>query len=781
MALRLSDEGIGEAISPLIDVVMNAFGVMFIILVMYIAVFHESGRPLLQFLETTPPPIIQGQPYLYVLPLVGGSRERTVELVNGSLDRLGLRLESSSGAVHGQAQTAGRIEQGQQIREECEFEARDTGGLVARATFTFSVAPGAVPLPDTIFRITRGDGRLPPGRVGHPYEVVLGASGGVEPYRWKVAGGPLPGGLQLDRRAGRITGVPTEPGVFAFEAVAEVTPGEFHFNDKSYTWAAGEARRRYELVILEPLSPALNLPRGRVGEPYVGALAMSSRLGDEVLEWESSVPGLHFSSSDGSVTGVPESPGEFPIRFQIASAGIVVARGDARIEVLPASPPKSAGGIAIPGWIGEQIDVPIPYRGLREPVQVSVLEVLPSGLFIEEARLRGTPTTVGVSKARIRVRDPLGATVEGELHFHVHPARHPVGLPRDIVVPLVVGSPFMWRPPSVGGDSRGIWSVEGDLPAGASIADGIMTGTVTTRGEWRSRVTVGDPVTRESVARDVVFRAITPDDSPIRLVTSSVPPALVRADYEFTFAAEGGVGAPSFSLEGELPPGMSFTSNGLKGTPIREGKWSISVVVRDGFDQRDGPREFVVEVLRADDSQPELLTQTVPPAFVGVPYDFAFSVAGGVGVPKIELSGQLPAGLEFANGRIAGTADKIEEVTIQLSGADEAGRRLASKEFRLRVLRAEQEQVRVVTSGLGVARRGAPYVHELAAEGGFGRYHWRVKGEVPPGLASDRTGLRGIVSQNARVGSWPLRISARDEAGTWSPERDVAIEVVDSP
>jgi hypothetical protein len=56
---------------------------------------------------------------------------------------------------------------------------------------------------------------MPGGRVGARYSVALAGAGGVQPYRWSLAGGSLPAGLTLSR-TGRITGTPTRARTASF-------------------------------------------------------------------------------------------------------------------------------------------------------------------------------------------------------------------------------------------------------------------------------------------------------------------------------------------------------------------------------------------------------------------------------------------------------------------------------------------------------------------------------------------------------------------------------------
>jgi outer membrane autotransporter protein len=76
----------------------------------------------------------------------------------------------------------------------------------------------AVTAPSLVFGPAPGD--LPGGVVGAPYSQTVAASGGAEPYAYRVSGGELPVGLTLDGSTGAVTGVPATAGTFAFEVAA---------------------------------------------------------------------------------------------------------------------------------------------------------------------------------------------------------------------------------------------------------------------------------------------------------------------------------------------------------------------------------------------------------------------------------------------------------------------------------------------------------------------------------------------------------------------------------
>jgi hypothetical protein len=77
--------------------------------------------------------------------------------------------------------------------------ATDASGLAVSRSFAVRVTSAL-----TITTTT-----APAGRLGSPYDLRLGASGGTLPVRWSISGGSLPAGISLDARTGAITGTPT--------------------------------------------------------------------------------------------------------------------------------------------------------------------------------------------------------------------------------------------------------------------------------------------------------------------------------------------------------------------------------------------------------------------------------------------------------------------------------------------------------------------------------------------------------------------------------------------
>jgi len=81
----------------------------------------------------------------------------------------------------------------------------------AKASSTISVTPVA------IANLTVSTNSLPDASQGSSYSVGLSATGGAQPYSWKLTTGSLPAGISLDA-AGMVSGSPSKSGPFSFTA-----------------------------------------------------------------------------------------------------------------------------------------------------------------------------------------------------------------------------------------------------------------------------------------------------------------------------------------------------------------------------------------------------------------------------------------------------------------------------------------------------------------------------------------------------------------------------------
>ncbi|WP_243028611.1 putative Ig domain-containing protein [Thermus albus] len=103
---------------------------------------------------------------------------------------------------------------------------------------------------------------------------------------------------------------------------------------------------------------------------------------------------------------------------------------------------------------------------------------------------------------------------------------------------------------------------------------------------------------------------------PLRLTSTTLPPAYLGEAYTATFSAEGGVRPYAFSLEGKLPQGLAFQGGRITGTPKEKGQFPLTLTVEDGAKNSRVQRL----TLTVSDPPPPRLTLVAPPAQVEGPF-----------------------------------------------------------------------------------------------------------------------------------------------------------------
>jgi len=161
-----------------------------------------------------------GVAYAYHLAVTGGAGQYSWSVGPNGLPA-GFSL-SNGGALTGSARHAGQ--------QTVSVSVTDRDKVSATANLSMQVDPGP--------NITTS--RLPPGRVGSPYSVRLGVSGGTPPYAWSIGGGPIPGGFLLSSQ-GTFGGRPGTSGTTRVSV--------------QVTDSAGSSTTRTLSVTVRPLPP----------------------------------------------------------------------------------------------------------------------------------------------------------------------------------------------------------------------------------------------------------------------------------------------------------------------------------------------------------------------------------------------------------------------------------------------------------------------------------------------------------------------------------------------
>jgi hypothetical protein len=146
---------------------------------------------------------------------------------------------------------------------------------------------------------------------------------------------------------------------------------------------------------------------------------------------------------------------------------------------------------------------------------------------------------------------------------------------------------------------------------------------------------------------DPARRAATASQ-PLAIATSALPIARAGEPYRARLAVVGGA-APN-TWDAVLPAGLRLDASGtIAGRPERTGSFPITLRVAD----RDGRTAERVLVLHVEPAPLRAITQALPNATIGVPYEAELRVEGGVA--PLRWSGEPPAGLRLGDGVLFGT------------------------------------------------------------------------------------------------------------------------------
>ena len=133
----------------------------------------------------------------------------------------------------------------------------------------------------------------------------------------------------------------------------------------------------------------------------------------------------------------------------------------------------------------------------------------------------------------------------------------------------------------------------------------------------------------------------------LRIIRQTLPEASVNIPYSFQFGTDAAIGDVTWKLlDSQLPPGLVLnTSEGrIHGTPTGSAEsTACTLETRDESGARDTHR-FEIKVASG-----RLLTNSLPPAFVGVPYRAELKTRHLAAPLEWEMKGKLPAGLKLVS------------------------------------------------------------------------------------------------------------------------------------
>lgn len=686
---KLFASGSPEHVSPLIDVVMNGFAVMFIIVVVLLVIKQQD--PIRFLRQFSIPPAVPGESFTFTLPAEGGQGVRKFEILEGELEALNLSLDRSSGTIVGTPRVEGAsLENPTKVAFLAEV--RDEGGNSDRTRFEIELWEGKIAVPQILpVKLTHQSEALASGWLATPYEAVIGATNLHGAYTAYLApGDELPPGLEFDPVELAVRGTPQRAGSYRFTVKVETGPGAATTaTGRDLHWNGSEESRTFEIEIHGVLEHSIALPEGREGQDYFGAIVTGPRPPGSEIEVTGLPTGLSFDSTTGAISGVAEASGNFEVSYQLKTADEVLAQGGGALELLPMLPVEDLETLVAHLEEGVEGRIPIAYRGLVEPVHIETTSALPSGLKVQGNGLEGIVREAGVYPVSVTITDAKKKSISQDIQIRVTPEAQALQVPPTMTVYSEVGKPLVWAPPASGGESALEWAfVEGGAAFDSQV-EGVITTQFDKPGSTLAVVSVWDPLTKEQVQSAVTFRSVLPEESMPSFRTPGETLAALSEPFRFAPAVDGGVGVSSIRVEGELPAGMAFQENVLTGTPERLGQWPLVFVATDeaGHTVRSEPVTVKVTKDMPEQGNLKFLSRmALPPGLVGQNYDLVVAVSDAVGTLRITKgSNALPPGMEFLDGRLYGKPEKAGDYRINLTAIDGLQRK-TQQFFQLKVL-----------------------------------------------------------------------------------------------
>ncbi len=472
----------------------------------------------------------------------------------------------------------------------------------------------------------------------------FGLTGGVAPYRLNLVGGALPSGLELTNSGSFIVRA-LEPGTF---------PVQLQAVDDTNT--AVTTRCSFEVVGQPFLITTDSLPDGTVSTPYAAAFASSGGIGRIRYGLTSGgLPeGLEIDGNSGSISGTPQQNGSFTIGVGASDEARRRATKSVALRIIdgPRSFRITTGSPLSDGFVGRSYSTGFAAEGGKAPY-LWTINGLPNGLTASGDSFSGTPALAGEFTLGTEVRDSAGAVASKSFLLRIKASG--LTITTESLPDGVLGESYIPVVAADGGRPPLTWSiVSGVIPAGVSFdpASGSFGGTATTNGQFSVTLEVID-ASGATTRRGYAFEVRPPAVSRLSITTASLPNGSAGVVYSTSVGAIGGREPYSWTLNGDLPAGLSMNASGtLSGIPTAVGTSTFLVTVIDSLGLR-ASRALSIRI--ATDTAPAVSIDGLPDATtVNQNQPFTVRIASPFGVA---VSGRITLG--FVPDTIHGADDPV--------------------------------------------------------------------------------------------------------------------------
>ncbi len=466
-------------------------------------------------------------------------------------------------------------------------------------------------------------------------------AGGVPPYQLSLTGGTPPTSFVIAGTS--FTFKPVVLGAFT---------GQFRAVDKTGT----AVQRSCQFTVTgDPLAISGSLPDGAVGVGYSAGVQSSGGVG--AVSYSLAVgalpDGLELDPATGVIAGSPLKAGAFSFVLSVSDEiqrkgfgafAIRVSDANLPLTILPDSPLSDA-------VVGKRYSATFSAQGGKGPYQLD-LTGGGLGLRISESTLAGVPDQPGSLTVGVRARDADNVDIRKTYALRVLPASA-LNIVTDSLADGSLGLPYATTLAAENGTPPYRWSlVRGSLPIGIELdgLTGLLSGVASANGQFSVSAIVADAVGTTS-RKSFTFEVRPEGIAPLEITTGSLANASLGVTYGASLSARGGREPYVWSLNGDLPAGLSFSpTGGISGTPTAVGARALLVTVTDSLGLKTSR---TISILVQADSVPGLSVDGLPDTGgVSQSLPFSLRIASPFGLP---VTGRLT--LSFVPDPIHGADD----------------------------------------------------------------------------------------------------------------------------
>ncbi|WP_266076844.1 Ig domain-containing protein, partial [Brucella intermedia] len=594
---------------------------------------------------------------------------------------------------------------------------------------------------------------LPSGKVGRPFSQQISASGGKEPYEYKVWDATkIPPGLTFNAQSRLLSGTPTAAGNYTFWLGATDANGYGGGDRGENGW------REYTVTIAAAPTITVGpgyIPDSKVGQSYDvpfegtgGTKPYTYRVSTGLLP-----DGLALDRNTGRLTGVLTRAGEYHFTIEAKDNEGYLGTRASLIKVATA-PTVELNLSALPGGkVGlDYGSHTLAATGGTAPYSY-VVTGLPAGVTASGDTISGTPTKDGSFAVEVTATDAEGYVVTKSQTVLI--ARPDIQLDLDNIPSGKVGRDYGSHSlAAIGGIAPYKYSITG-LPAGLTLAEDTISGTPSAAGSFHIEVTTTDASGYSMIKGGTLVIVAAPT---IVVAPDTLPSGKVGLEYgSHKFSATGGTAPYTYEIS-SLPAGLSFDGiNTISGTPTESTNYGIWVTVKDaeGYIKYKNYTVFIAPAPTVD-----LDLSVLPGGKVGLDYGSHTLAATGGTAPYSYVVTGLPAGVTASGDTISGKPTAAGSFDVTVTATDAEGYTVTKSQT---VVIAPAPTVDLDLSALPGGKVGLDYgSHKLAATGGTAPYTYVVSG-LPAGLTFDGTDT--ISGKPTAAGSFDVHVTATDAEG----------------